>query len=593
MEYIYAMDHVINIKDIFFVTDKQFINGSISHFSFPLYSSFLLIISIFMIVSSANKNISNEQKAYKTKTYMLFCCVLMELFLLIFSTTDWKKNNFINASLNNSLTLLFSKQTTYTEDFPNEIMEKIQINGLVSEGNKLVDLDMHNKKNIIMVVMEGIPGAYLSEVQKYFNVDNNITLTSLDEIKENSIVVPNFLTHNNQTIRGLYSIFSGDYPKLDSSTPKAFEYLQQKNANAHMLPNELKKLGYNTTFIQAAPLEFMSKDRFMSEIGFDNVVGSEGFSYNYIPFGWGVDDKAFFEQSIDYIDEINNQGKPWFVTLLTVGTHHPYAVPDDLEKKHSNRKDAAVEYLDSALKPFIDTIKNSEYAKDTLILFISDESHGVNDQPYGSNWGTCIVYSPDIKQQVINNNIFGLKDIYSSVMDYIDPTSSNYNTGRSIFREYKREDPILFASHLNGDVFYSSEIGKVVLLNNKNELLSIESSNGKMFSDTYNISALNDDFLKKDIILFKDFINQSSIDSNRLSIIDRKNVEIDHGQTEIITDGQFITLQENSYVNISFDYELKNAKEGDNLVFSLEDRENMDLLNIKSVDYRTNKGTMK
>ncbi|MGG4344456.1 LTA synthase family protein [Paenibacillus lautus] len=583
IEYIYAMNNVINLKDISFLKDKQFLLGSAFQITFPIYSICFTLISLFVAISF------NYNKIKTKKNIALFCILSsIVLFIAVLSGDNiWSKRNFVTTSIGNSVRVSIAKSSNIN-DIPYDLIEKITKNGQVGEGEPLIEFASSKKKNIIMVIMEGIPGSYLLESQNRLNIHNNMTLMSLEEIKDNSILVPNFITHNNQTIRGLYSILSGDYPKLDSSTPKAYEFVQDKNQQ-HMIPSELKKSGYNTAYLQAAPLEFMSKDRFMKEAGFDTVIGSDGFSNSYIPFEWGADDKTFFEQSLGYIDTLDKKAQPWFVTMLTVGTHHPYAAPKELEDQLGNKKDASIKYLDLALKDFINSVKNSNYAEDTLILFISDESHGVNDQPYGSNWGICLAFSPDIKEMVINDGVFGHKDLYNSIMDYIDPVDNASIPGRSIFREYNKENPILFASHYSGDLYYSKEKGKVFQLNRNNELFSIESDNGEMFSSSYSKIKVYDDKMRDEIQNYRDYVNNSS-KSSELRIIDQENFHINHGENKAITDGQYLSLPANKYISIGFEYELINPNKGDYITFLLKDSGNPNLTNYRIVDYSDNLG---
>jgi hypothetical protein len=400
-------------------------------------------------------------------------------------------------------------------------------------------------------------------------------MKSFEKIKNHSIVVPNFLTHNNQTIRGLYSLLGGDYPKLDASTPKAYEYMgiEEASNRSKLLPQLLKDKGYNTAFIQAAPIEFMSKDQFMSAAGFDTIIGEEGFSYKEVPFAWGVDDKAFFKQAQGYLNELNSKGEPWFATLLTVGTHHPYAVPEEYSSKYSDRKEASVNYLDDSLSDFIDYINTSDFANDTLVLFVSDESHGVDNQPYGSNWGICIAYAPNIQGAQLNTDVFGHKDILNSVMDFIDSAEWSSNKGRSIFREYNEDSPVVFATHYNGEVFYSAQKGIVYQVNSKNELYKIESNNHEMFATNYSTSFINDEKLRNEIILYKKYISSSLGTNDKINIISSKEFEVKNNQGYTITEGQFITLPSEKYVTIGFDYEIVNPEPDDSLRFIVETNE--------------------
>ncbi|AHV96585.1 LTA synthase family protein [Paenibacillus sabinae] len=569
VEYIYALDHVVNLKDITMASDKEFIAGTLFHVSFPVYS-ILLMASLLASIFCQRKL---PLLPLKTKRYSLFAfagLLILYLALAVYSSGDWKNGNFVSASIRNSVALLTFNDEDLT-DYPPDIERQINTSQQLKEGEYLLG-NHTGKKNILMVVMEGIPGAYSPANQEYLNIPNEIKLTSLDKIKAHSLILPNYITHNNQTIRGMYSLVSGDYPKLDASTPKAYEYLQKDPSyREELLPKLLKNRGYNTAFIQGAVLEYMSKGDFMTAAGFDTVIGGESFSNPYVPFGWGPDDKAFFEQSQKYIDELNNKGKPWFATMLTVGTHHPYAVTDDYAKNYPSRKAAAVAYLNEALSGFIDYIDHSSFAKDTLVLFVSDESHGVNDQPFGSNWGIFAAYSPDINGQIINDGVFGQKDILLSLLDYADPELDAYTTGRSVFRKYTEDSPILFASHYNGDVFYSTEKGTVYQVDNSGQLYSLTSENGELFSGKYERTSLSDSAMKKKILTYRNYIDKSSAEDQRIVITKDKEIPLADGSESIITDGQFITLPAESYVDVQVDYAASAMADPDWLVLKFED----------------------
>ena len=88
-------------------------------------------------------------------------------------------------------------------------------------------------------------------------------------------------------------------------------------------------LGYRTVFLQAAPLAFMLKDRFMPRAGFQQVLGNDWFQEYYVRNDWGVDDRAFLEQAAAMVESLAAARQPWFLTLLSVGTHHPFILPPD------------------------------------------------------------------------------------------------------------------------------------------------------------------------------------------------------------------------------------------------------------------------
>ncbi|MDF2938259.1 MAG: hypothetical protein K0Q90_3632 [Paenibacillaceae bacterium] len=585
MEYIYAMGDVINLRDLFQAADAQFMQGTFSRLSFPVYSVLLLASLVFLIISVDRRKIAFRSYRVSLRQLVLYGIVLLtvETGFIFLMGNNWEKVSFTQASLHNGMVDLFYQKEVVFSEFPSDIDSQIYGVSQIKDGALLLPPEAAEPKNILIVAMEGIPGAYLEANQQFFGTDNKIRLESLERIKENTLVVPNFLTHNNQTIRGLYSLLSGGYPKLDASTPDAYEYIQNPQS-VSMLPQELKARGYQTAFIQAAPLDYMSKDQFMSTAGFDTIIGSEGF-HSSISFGWGIDDGAFFDQIPAYLEKLEQGEGPWFATLLTVGTHHPYAIPPELEAKYPDRKEAAVRYLDESLSRFIDYLQTSGIAEDTMVIFTSDESHGVTGQPYGSNWGLCLVYSPSINGEIVNAGAYGLKDLKGSILDFVDKETDSEDIGRSIFRTYLREEPVLFASHYSGDVFYMAAKGEVFQLDNRNRLYTIHSANNQLFSKDYTRTRLTDSNMKLSLTMYKQYLNQSIIDPfQELTIISDKLFEAGWGDYFSITGGQYLTLPARSYVTITMDYEWLEPTEGDEITFYLDAEQNPERLGKKTLD---------
>ena len=130
------------------------------------------------------------------------------------------------------------------------------------------------KRNVLLLVLEGIPGVYLEQVQSFTGVESLIQIPKLSQLSGNALIAPNFVTHNRHTIRGLYSMLSGDMSKLSLTTPKIYEYISlPEDSRFSCFPRILADAGYNTAYLQVADLGFMSKDRFMPAAGFQRVAG--------------------------------------------------------------------------------------------------------------------------------------------------------------------------------------------------------------------------------------------------------------------------------------------------------------------------------
>ena len=308
-------------------------------------------------------------------------------------------------------------------------------------------------RNLLIVTLEGIPGAYVLTNRQALNspFDEDL-MPRLSQWAERGMNTPDYVLHTHQTIRGLYAMLCGDYDKFDNGTPKGVELLNQQARNQACLPAQLRQHGFTTHYLQGAGLRFMAKDRIMPHIGFDAVHGLEWFANdNYLTFPWGKDDKAFFEGAAQYVGQLRQQREPWMLTLLTVGTHQPYSAPEAYLARYPSAKQAAVAYLDDALGDFLETLDRQGVLEDTLVVITSDESHGIDGVRLASAWGFNLLLAPDPSALPrLKSGTYGHVDLTASLLDYFAlPVPAELN-GRSLLRDYASGRPML--SFTNGQL---------------------------------------------------------------------------------------------------------------------------------------------
>ncbi|MDY0267851.1 LTA synthase family protein [Trichloromonas sp.] len=296
-------------------------------------------------------------------------------------------------------------------------------------------------KNVLIITLEGIPGLYHPEIRQAMGVRDydKVTMTRLAESTPGAMLIPDFTVHSHQTIRGLYALLCGDFSKQSWSTAKAVELSGNPQRAAQCLPAQLAAHGWENHYLQGAGLAFMGKDRFMPLIGFDEVHGSEWFTEpNPYPFEWGAIDAVLFRGARAYIADLRKKEKPWMLTLLTVGTHQPYAVPDEIVARYPDRRAATVDQLDQALGRFIDDLRADGVLEDTLVIIASDESHGAEIGDWTSSWGLGMILAPeDEALPRLKPGGYGLVDTEISILDYLGLPVPEGVIGRSFFRDYE------------------------------------------------------------------------------------------------------------------------------------------------------------
>ncbi|MBX5480831.1 MAG: LTA synthase family protein [Myxococcaceae bacterium] len=307
------------------------------------------------------------------------------------------------------------------------------------------------KRNVLLIFLESFPAAAIPRLAAHQGLKSEASAPKLDAFAQRAVVFDNFIAQQRQTNRGEYSVLCGDMPRQSSRQSRMTEYVQQGGTRT-CLPKILRDAGYATVYLQAAPTAFMFKDQFMSQIGFERVLGTEFFTSSYARNRWGVDDRAFFEQAHGLITQLHQGEKPWFATLLTVGTHHPFLVPGGFRATGTPWA-RSVAYVDEALTVMLQKLEAEGVLDDTVVLVTGDESNGTltgDDITRGvtQNWVPLLAFLPekDLRGQIIDEP-FMQSDLALSLLDYLGLADRREQlVGRSLFRTYSQRRPLYFAN---------------------------------------------------------------------------------------------------------------------------------------------------
>ena len=190
----------------------------------------------------------------------------------------------------------------------------------------------------------------------------------------------------------------------------------------------------------------------MPSIGFERSIGEEYFEDAYSRNKWGVDDRAFLQQSLRMIEDLRGAERPWFLTLLTSGTHHPKNLPEEvLKEAKSDRTRLAFAYLDEAIGEFVAELAARGILDDTLVLLTSDESQGSRGRGLGKglirpsqNWGFLVAMLPGGAELRVDNPQAQF-DIALSTLDWLGLADYAHGfSGRSVFRHYAKPRALAF-----------------------------------------------------------------------------------------------------------------------------------------------------
>ncbi|YCH27803.1 LTA synthase family protein [Pseudomonas sp. D2-5] len=453
VELVSAVGRMPEPADLHYLTDPQFLShstqgGGLTH---PwLASASILAALAFLLLLAARPPVRKPSLAWLLAPLALLAAHAVYQYRSPSEADQWVQFNLPHKWLAEGLSFAqLEVEDWMSRGQPNSPPDITGLTRLDMDGAPL--LGPGRARNVLIVTLEGIPGAYIDASRRAIGSPYQADLMPrLSAWAERGMLTSDYVLHAHQTIRGLYAMLCGDYDKLASGTPKGLELLGNAERAAQCLPAQLRENGFSTHFLQGAGLRFMAKDQIMPRMGFDKTLGRDWFRNTpYLDFAWGMDDRAYFEGALSYVDGLRKQKTPWMLTLLTVGTHQPYSAPADYLERHDSAKQAAIAYLDDAIGDFLDGLHQRGVLDDTLVVVTSDESHGIENVRLASAWGFNLMLAPEQAQlPSLKGGVYGHIDLTASILDYLAlPLPANI-AGRSMLRDYAHGRKII--SYTNG-----------------------------------------------------------------------------------------------------------------------------------------------
>jgi len=429
-EFIAVFDSLYALSHAGFLADSTFVGGSVFHVRHPA----LVALATALAIAGGAWARPPGHVWWRWWGVALATCVLGQVLVPMSEAQDeWRQRHALQANLS----ILPASAGVGSAAIRAEIGEVFRGN---LRGERWVG-PLSDRPNVLLVLIEAASGAHLPSVAAAEGVVSATTMPKLDELAQHHILFTHVVSHQRQTNRGEYGILCGDYPKLLTDQSKMTE--QVYGAARRCLPSVLRDEGYATAYIQSAPLGFMLKDQFMRKAGFEELVGDPWFERSYARSDWGVDDKAFFEQSLARVVELHDAERPFFATMLTVGTHHPFTFPDAATAEGArSRQERAFRWADDGLAEFLTQLERHGVLRDTVVIITSDESAGLaqaanrTQKLLSQSWSFVIVMMPDPRAKRIDT-LYAHVDTALSVTDLLglEQQASRF-MGRSWFRDY-------------------------------------------------------------------------------------------------------------------------------------------------------------
>lgn len=276
----------------------------------------------------------------------------------------------------------------YTSTFLNPLCIKIQarqalrsldradikkfFNSLEIKPNKFTGLA--KDKNIIFIQCESLQNAVVNKT--YNGEEITPFLNSLIRSK-GSIYFNNYfeLLGFGNTSDAEFVSMTSVYPTLDGQA-----YSVYKDKTTYGLPKIAKKMGYETLAMHGNTGKFYDREEIYKNFDFDKIYLGESYDQTD-QLIMGLSDKSFFNQSFEFLKEADKTGKKFFALMVTLTTHTPYNLPENLRELPKEKNDKAdfvydyvscAHYTDRAMEEFFDKLEKSGILDKTVIVIYGD-----------------------------------------------------------------------------------------------------------------------------------------------------------------------------------------------------------------------------
>ena len=195
------------------------------------------------------------------------------------------------------------------------------------------------------------------------------------------------------------------HPSMESPT-----YSQYEQNTFYGLPWVLRDAGYSAWAFHGYEKDFWNRDKAYVNQGFERFISQEDYKLGDI-IELGLTDEDFFDQSMEYLKDLENLNKPFYAFMVTLSSHNPFTMPDKYKE---------IELLDKHKDTILGDYLNSiHYADKAIGKFIEDlKAQGLYDKSLIAIYGDHFAI-PNSSKEVTDlmNDFFGKKYNYDLIMN--------------------------------------------------------------------------------------------------------------------------------------------------------------------------------
>lgn len=279
------------------------------------------------------------------------------------------------------------------------------------------------KKNIVLLIVESLGKEYVG----YYNNGKGYT-PFLDSLMQHSTVYTNAYANGKRSIEGIPAILAAMPGWMQGDLMNSF----YKSNRLHSTGYHLAKQGYDVSFYHGGKNGTMSFDQFVANTGAGKYYGLNEYPDRQRDFDgtWGIYDEPYLQY---FCKELGKKTQPFYSTLFTLSSHHPYKLPSQYAGKFKGGRlpiHATIQYADFALEQFFAAAKTQRWYANTLFVVIADHSSENQQQQYLTSAGKYAVpffiFDPSspVKQEI--NATISQLNICDEIINHCLPAGTPY-----------------------------------------------------------------------------------------------------------------------------------------------------------------------
>lgn len=217
-------------------------------------------------------------------------------------------------------------------------------------------------------------------------------------------------------------------------------FINYSNRTYESLYKKLKEKGYYTFSMHANTGDFWNRNIMHQNLGYDKFYDKSSYKIDE-QIGFGLSDRSFIKQSVEYIKDINKNHKHFYGTLITLSNHTPFEYDDLYGKFDVKLKKHGKEYPYISGTKLGDYIVSAHYADEQLGLLVKElEKQNILDN-------TIIVIYGDHDARISTSlwNKFYNYDYETDVI--ISQDNPNYKDLDYYWQEQNRRVPLIIWSN--------------------------------------------------------------------------------------------------------------------------------------------------